>query len=236
MSRTGIPSVMQTTRLTPASAASRIASAANRGGTKIIEVFAPVSRTASTDRVEHRDALDVLPGLARRHAGHDLRAVGAVAQRVERALVAGDALHHELRLARRPARSRGLPAFARSAAVRAASSIVGGRRRSADGPPRSGSRAPPRRSFRPAEPRSARGLDPLQRLQDALRHQVAARDPSEDVDEHRLHGRVGQHDLERGRHLIGAGAAPDVQEVRGLARPPAPPRRASTSPGRRRCR
>ena len=48
MSRTGIPSVMQTTRSTPASAASRIASAANRGGTKIIEVFAPVSRTAST--------------------------------------------------------------------------------------------------------------------------------------------------------------------------------------------
>ena len=46
MSRTGIPSVMHTTRLTPASAASRIASAAKRGGTKIIEVSAPVSATA----------------------------------------------------------------------------------------------------------------------------------------------------------------------------------------------
>ncbi len=47
MSSTGIPSVMQTTSATPASAASRMASAAKRGGTKIIEVFAPCSRTAS---------------------------------------------------------------------------------------------------------------------------------------------------------------------------------------------
>jgi hypothetical protein len=37
---------MHTTRSTPASIASRIASAANRGGTKIIDVFAPVSATA----------------------------------------------------------------------------------------------------------------------------------------------------------------------------------------------
>jgi hypothetical protein len=48
MSRTGMPSVMQTTRSTPASVASRIDSAAPRGGTKTIEVFARVSRTAST--------------------------------------------------------------------------------------------------------------------------------------------------------------------------------------------
>jgi hypothetical protein len=41
-----MPSVMQTTRSTPASTASRIASDANRGGTKIIDVFAPVSATA----------------------------------------------------------------------------------------------------------------------------------------------------------------------------------------------
>ena len=47
MSRTGMPSVMQTVNATPASAASKIASAANRGGTKIIDVLAPVSATAS---------------------------------------------------------------------------------------------------------------------------------------------------------------------------------------------
>ena len=47
MSSTGMPSVMQTTSAMPASAASRIASAANGGGTKIIVALAPVLATAS---------------------------------------------------------------------------------------------------------------------------------------------------------------------------------------------
>ena len=47
MSETGIPSVIATITSIPASAASRIASAAKPAGTKIIEVFAPVSLTAS---------------------------------------------------------------------------------------------------------------------------------------------------------------------------------------------
>jgi hypothetical protein len=42
-----MPSVMATITLMPASAASRMASAAYGGGTKIIEASAPVSRTAS---------------------------------------------------------------------------------------------------------------------------------------------------------------------------------------------
>ena len=46
MSRVGIPSVMQTTRGMPASAASMIASAAPGGGTKITETLAPVFSTA----------------------------------------------------------------------------------------------------------------------------------------------------------------------------------------------
>jgi hypothetical protein len=41
-----MPSVMATTRGMPASAASRIESAANGGGTKTAEALAPVSRTA----------------------------------------------------------------------------------------------------------------------------------------------------------------------------------------------
>ena len=48
MSRTGIPSVMAITSGTPASAASRIESAANGGGTKTADALAPVSRTASS--------------------------------------------------------------------------------------------------------------------------------------------------------------------------------------------
>ena len=43
----GIPSVIAMIISIPASAASRIESAANRGGTKIIAVLAPVSPTAS---------------------------------------------------------------------------------------------------------------------------------------------------------------------------------------------
>ena len=49
---TGIPSVMQTARTSPASAASRIASAAPGGGTKIIATFASVYWTASTTELK----------------------------------------------------------------------------------------------------------------------------------------------------------------------------------------
>ena len=47
MSFTGIPSVMQMTKGMPAAAASRMASPAKAGGTKITLAFAPVSLTAS---------------------------------------------------------------------------------------------------------------------------------------------------------------------------------------------
>ena len=47
MSLTGMPSVMQTTRAMPASAASMMASAAKGGGTKMTEALAPVAFTAS---------------------------------------------------------------------------------------------------------------------------------------------------------------------------------------------
>ena len=47
MSSTGMPSVIVTMTRMPASVASRIASAANGGGTKIIVASAPVSSTAS---------------------------------------------------------------------------------------------------------------------------------------------------------------------------------------------
>ncbi len=47
MSNVGMPSVMQTTSAIPASAASMTASAANGGGTKITDAFAPVALTAS---------------------------------------------------------------------------------------------------------------------------------------------------------------------------------------------
>ena len=47
MSLVGTPSVMQAINATRASAASTIASAANGGGTKIIDALAPVAATAA---------------------------------------------------------------------------------------------------------------------------------------------------------------------------------------------
>ena len=47
MSRVGMPSVIQTISGIPASSASRMASAANGGGTKIMVALAPVLATAS---------------------------------------------------------------------------------------------------------------------------------------------------------------------------------------------
>ncbi len=47
MSRTGMPSVIAQISSMPASAASRIASAAPEAGTNTTDAFAPVSRTAS---------------------------------------------------------------------------------------------------------------------------------------------------------------------------------------------
>jgi hypothetical protein len=48
ISNVGMPSVMQTTNSIPAAAASTIASAANGGGTKITDAFAPVFSLASS--------------------------------------------------------------------------------------------------------------------------------------------------------------------------------------------
>ena len=124
MSSTGIPSVIAITVSTPDSIASSIAGAAKRAGTKIIEVLAPASSTASRDRVEDRHALDVLAALAGRDAGDEVGPVGAVAQAVEGALAAGQAGDDELR-ARSPTMIdiSALPS-ASSTTRRAAPSIV----------------------------------------------------------------------------------------------------------------
>src|SRR6185437_15384366 len=49
---------------------------------------------------------------------------------------------------------------------------------------------------------------------DAVGHRVTGGDPAEDVHEHRLDGRVGQHDLQAVGHHLSRRAAADVQEVR----------------------
>src|SRR5271155_2433773 len=63
MSSVGMPSVMQTMRSSPASAASMIASAANGGGTKIMVVSAPVFSTASCTVLKMGQPSCVVPPL-----------------------------------------------------------------------------------------------------------------------------------------------------------------------------
>ena len=70
-----MPSVIAITSSTPAAAASRIESAAKRGGTKIIAVFGWTCVDGLLPAVEHRDALDVLAALAGGHAADDVGAV-----------------------------------------------------------------------------------------------------------------------------------------------------------------
>src|SRR3954468_19847688 len=58
----------------------------------------------------------------------------------------------------------------------------------------------------------------LQRMHDAVGDGVTGGDPAEDVDEHALHGRVGEDDLQAVGHDLGRGTAADVEEV-GRAHP-----------------
>ena len=63
MSFTGMPSVMQTISSMPASADSMIASAANGGGTKISEAFAPSFSRASATVLKTAKPSCVVPPL-----------------------------------------------------------------------------------------------------------------------------------------------------------------------------
>src|SRR5580693_8855818 len=63
MSSVGMPSVMQTISGIPASSASRIASAANGGGTKIMVALAPVLATASATVLNTGQPSCVVPPL-----------------------------------------------------------------------------------------------------------------------------------------------------------------------------
>ena len=194
----------------PASAASRIASAANRGGTKIIEV----SRRSRRRRVRPcrrrgspRRPGRPCPGSRRPRPSSRSRGCGACGTSPRCPV-----MPWTTRVVRSSTRML-TAAPARSAASSAASSMfAAGTIRGCAASARIRGRPP--RSCRPGAPRSGPGVDPLQRPEDPLGDEVAPRDPAEDVHEHDLHGGIREHDLERRRHLVGRRAAADVEEVR----------------------
>jgi hypothetical protein len=96
MSRTGMPSVMQTTRSSPASAASKMASAAKAAGTNMAETVAPVwaAASATVSKMGTRFSKQ-LAAFARSHAGHNLRAILEAELGVPGAEAAGDPLNED---------------------------------------------------------------------------------------------------------------------------------------------
>ncbi len=100
MSRIGMPSVIATASSRPASAHSRIASAAKGGGTNIADTFAPVERMASATelKIGTRCArmLEELAAFAGCDARDDLCAVVERKPGMAGAEVAGDALNENL--------------------------------------------------------------------------------------------------------------------------------------------
>ena len=98
MSTTGMPSVMQTSNSTPASAASMIASAANGGGTKMTEALAPVAETASATVLKIGQPSCVNATLARGDAADDCRVIGRRRFRVKRTFASGQTLDQQPRV------------------------------------------------------------------------------------------------------------------------------------------
>ena len=99
MSMTGMPSVMQTMSSMPASAASRIASAAPGAGTKIMVALQPVFSRASCEVLKTGTLLSqVSPPRPGRDAGDDVGAVFGALLGVESARFSGDALDEQARV------------------------------------------------------------------------------------------------------------------------------------------
>ena len=213
MSSAGIPSVMHAASAMPASAASRIASAAPGGGTKITDALAPVARTASSTVSKMgipSIAVPPLPGatppttcvpysIERRAWNWPILPIPWTSKRVF--------LSQRIAIRRRFRRRDGLLAgFAER---------LGGR----DVETRLRKDRAALRRVRALQPHDERhGHAELRgRCHDSLRDQIAAHDPAEDVDEDRLDVRIAQNQFEGLFHLLLVRAATRVEEVRRLS-------------------
>ena len=222
MSWAGMPSVMATQSLMPASAASMIESAAKGGGTKTMLAVAPVFSTASLT-VLKTGTLLVLPPLPGRYAADDVGAVGDHLLGVEAADLAGNAQDDDRRGAiekdGHDATAFGveLEVVAPGGTARLAASarvlarMIGRPQRARILRP-SSTCVPARRTTTGTLQRIL-----LQRLDDAFGDPVAAVDAGEDVDQDRLHIVVRHDQAERLGDALRRRAAADIEEVRRLA-------------------
>ena len=182
------------------------------------DVLAPVSAHGLGDRVEDGDPVveRAEAALAGRHPGHDAGPVVEHLAGVELALPAGDAVDDEPRVAAdqdahaAPPGGAGPPrppSPAASSSVAAVSKRASSRRRAG----LLGVRAHDPDDHRHLALLAAPGVDqPAGDL-------VAAGDAAEDVDEDRLHLRVGEDQAHGRRDPVGLGPAADVEEVGRLA-------------------
>src|SRR5688500_18547922 len=215
MSMVGMPSVMQTASGMSASVASMIASAANGGGTKITDAFAPVSRTASCTLLKTGQPSCVVPPLPGVTPPTTFvpYAAAALAWNVPSRPVSPCTMSLVFRSS--STATLFVPLRQGHDFIRRLTHRIGGREVQAAlrqhplpfldvGP------------FHADDDRDGHA-ELLHRRDDALREHVASQDAAEDVDQHGLHVLVGHQDAERVLDLLGVGAAADVEEVRRLA-------------------
>src|SRR3954453_255384 len=215
-----MPSVMQMIVGIPASAASSTESAANRAGTKIIAVFAPVSSTASWKVLNTgtpSTSWPPLPGVT-----PDTTFVPyflllsawnvpsrPVMPETQRRVSLSMRMLMSLCLHRRAGLRELHDAVGRVEHRRLdMQALEGGL----------GQQAPALLVVRAVETDDERHrrLDDLERLDQALGHLVTAGDAAEDVEQHRLDLGVGEDHLDRRDDRVGLRAAAGVEEVRGL--------------------
>src|SRR5215211_2734176 len=218
MSWTGMPSVMQQMVASPASSASKMASAAKGGGTKITLAFAPVSSTASSTVSKTGTpsySCPPLPGVTPATTLVPLCSILPVWNAPSLPVM--------------PCTRSRVPSstsIAMKLLSPVSSELYGpaGRfqhRLFCDHVLRCVLGEDPASLFgvRTVEPDDdgEREACPLYGRQQTPRHLVAARYSAEDVEENALDLLVGGDDIEGGRDLLGVGSAADVAEVGGLA-------------------
>src|SRR5690349_2574532 len=221
MSSAGMPSVMQKIVWIPASAASITESGAPAAGTKMQDVFAPVSRTASTtvSNTGTRPSTAVwppLPGVIPATIGVPYSSIARLWNSPSRPVMpwTTSRVSGPMRMLT-PASRGGSPGCRHGLCRGLVERLRGREARLLEERRRLG-------CVRSHDPHDHRHVPRLlgPGLDQASSDLVTTGDPPEDVDEDRVDLRVGEDQPHRVGHLVGSRATADVEEVRRLAAGP----------------